>query len=92
MEQFSPVSVITIEEAKGLEFDAVLVVDNYMNINEKYVAYTRALDNLIITTLLQASFTTGNNEIENRKREIGDSYSVKPNRKGVYSWKEQRKE
>ncbi len=52
------ISVITVEEAKGLEFDAVLVVDNYMNVNERYIAYTRALDNLVITTLPNAAFDT----------------------------------
>lgn len=45
------ISVVTVEEAKGLEFGAVIVVDNNMNINESYIAYTRALDNLIITSL-----------------------------------------
>lgn len=47
----SSISVITTEEAKGLEFDAVLVIKNNMTINEEYISYTRALDNLIITAL-----------------------------------------
>lgn len=45
------ISVITVEEAKGLEFGAVVVVDNDMTGNESYISYTRALDNLIITSL-----------------------------------------
>ena len=45
------ISIITVEEAKGLEFDAVLVVENYMNINERYIAYTRSLDNLMISEM-----------------------------------------
>ncbi|MBO4580175.1 MAG: AAA family ATPase [Clostridiales bacterium] len=52
----SSISVITVEEAKGLEFEAVLVVDNYMTENEMYISYTRALENLIITTLAGSEF------------------------------------
>ena len=40
---------ITVEESKGLEFDAVIVVKNNMTDNEQYISYTRALDNLYIT-------------------------------------------
>ena len=43
------ISVLSVEEAKGLEFDAVVVIQNDMTANEKYISYTRALDNLIIT-------------------------------------------
>ncbi len=45
------ISVITVEESKGLEFDAVIAVDSQMTMNEKYISYTRALDNLIISDL-----------------------------------------
>ena len=45
----SKISVITVEESKGLEFDAVVVIDSMMTMNEKYISYTRALDNLIIS-------------------------------------------
>ena len=58
------ISVITVEEAKGLEFGAVVVVDNYMTLNEQYVSNTRALDNLIITTLVNASFSDGEAIVE----------------------------
>ncbi len=44
-------SIITVEESKGLEFDAVLVVKNDMTANEEYISYTRALDNLYITEI-----------------------------------------
>ena len=47
----SAISVITVEEAKGLEFDAVVVLENNMSVNERYLAYTRALDHLIITAI-----------------------------------------
>lgn len=45
------ISVITVEESKGLEFDVVVVIDSQMTMNEQYISYTRALDNLIITEL-----------------------------------------
>ena len=38
----------SVQEAKGLEFETVLVDDIDMNENEKYVAYTRALDSLYV--------------------------------------------
>lgn len=41
-------SIITVEQAKGLEFGAVLVITDGMSTNEKYVSFTRALDNLIV--------------------------------------------
>jgi len=39
---------MTVYESKGLEFTAVAVVDGDMTVNEKYVAYTRALKELAI--------------------------------------------
>ena len=45
----SRISVIPVETAKGLEFDAVVVIDNDMSKNEKYLSYTRALDHLMVT-------------------------------------------
>lgn len=41
-------TLMTVADCKGLEFDTVYVLDYDMTDNEKYVAYTRALDNLII--------------------------------------------
>ena len=41
-------ALMTVADCKGLEFDTVYVFDYGMNDNEKYVAYTRALDNLIV--------------------------------------------
>ena len=48
-------SVAPIEFAKGLEFDAVAVIEDGMTFNEKYVAYTRALDNLFVVRGVQAT-------------------------------------
>lgn len=42
------VSFIDIESAKGLEFDKVYAVPRDMTKNEQYIAYTRALSELIV--------------------------------------------
>lgn len=41
-------NIININDAKGLEFSSVIVLSNRMSRNEKYIAYTRALDELFI--------------------------------------------
>ena len=47
----SKIMLMTVEEAKGLEFEYVLVVKNCMTDTELYISYTRALDNLITTEI-----------------------------------------
>lgn len=42
------VKVMSVEEVKGMEFDAVVVFTANMTDNEKYVAFTRALDCLYV--------------------------------------------
>lgn len=42
------INVISIENIKGLEFEKVYVLDNKLNNNERYLAYSRALNTLII--------------------------------------------
>lgn len=41
-------NLMTIDQAKGLEFETVFVLSGAMTKNEEYIAYTRALDKLII--------------------------------------------
>ena len=41
-------TLMTVLDCKGLEFDTVYVLDYGMTENEKYVAYTRALDTLVV--------------------------------------------
>ena len=48
------ISVIPIEMAKGLEFESIIVVSNFMSNNEKYIAFTRALENLYVAESIQA--------------------------------------
>lgn len=42
------INIMTVYESKGLEFTAVAVVDGDMSVNEKYIAYTRALKELAV--------------------------------------------
>ncbi len=41
-------SVLSVETAKGLEFEAVVAIVDQMSNNEKYISYTRALDRLAV--------------------------------------------
>ena len=40
------ISIVTVETAKGLEFEKVVVITEDMTVNEKYISYTRALESL----------------------------------------------
>lgn len=42
------IAIVYVDEVKGVEFDRVFVVPNGMKKNEKYIAYTRALSDLIV--------------------------------------------
>ncbi len=44
----SDISVMYVDEIKGFEFDRVYAVSSNMNDNMKYVAYTRALNELLV--------------------------------------------
>ena len=41
-------NVLTISQAKGLEFNTVFALSGRMSKNERYIAYTRALDELYV--------------------------------------------
>ena len=41
-------NILNISDAKGLEFSTVVAISGRMTDNEKYIAYTRALDELIV--------------------------------------------
>jgi hypothetical protein len=41
-------NLITVNDAKGLEFRSVIAISGRMTENEKYIAYTRALDELVV--------------------------------------------
>ena len=44
----SKINVMSVYESKGLEFTSVIVVDEGLNDSEKYIAYTRALNELAV--------------------------------------------
>ena len=44
----SKINIMTVYESKGLEFTAVAVADGDMTVNERYIAYTRALKELAV--------------------------------------------
>ena len=44
----SKINIMTVYESKGLEFSSVVVVANGMNKSEKYIACTRALNELAV--------------------------------------------
>lgn len=46
----SLVEMLSVESAKGLEFDFVLVLEDNMEYNERYISYTRTLNGLFIVS------------------------------------------
>lgn len=46
---FSYINVLSVDNAKGIEFEYVIVITNKMTTEEKYVAFTRARNNLIVS-------------------------------------------
>lgn len=44
----SKINIMTVYESKGLEFTSVVVVAKNMSVSEKYIAYTRALNELAV--------------------------------------------
>ena len=72
------IAVVYVDEVKGVEFDRVFVVPDGMNRNEQYIAYTRALADLIIVKdeSLQMKRKLNNfGKIENKSlksKEIGE--------------------
>lgn len=46
--QAGRISLLTVEDAKGLEFDKVYVLERNMSKNERYISYTRALQDLAV--------------------------------------------
>lgn len=74
-------SVISVEMAKGLEFEAIVAIVDQMSNNEKYISYTRALDRLAVVRdnfSSELAVDVGTDEIsdefpENTDEFVGDS-------------------
>ena len=41
-------NLMTVDQSKGLEFETVFAISGRMSENEKYITYTRALDELYV--------------------------------------------
>ena len=86
------ISVLYVDEAKGIEFDKVYVVANTMARNERYIAYTRALSELIIVVdesldkqVEDASSRKQKRKLKELKRKTSHSY-------GTLKWDDQNPE
>ena len=44
----SRINIMSVYESKGLEFTSVVVIARNMSASEKYIAYTRALNELAV--------------------------------------------
>jgi len=42
------ISLLSVEDSKGLEFEDIYVIDDNMSKSEKYISFTRALESLVI--------------------------------------------
>ena len=62
-------TLMTVLDCKGLEFDTVYVLDYGMTDNEKYVAYTRALDTLVVIPDDLEALKQAEEEAERRRKE-----------------------
>lgn len=49
------VSIMNVKQVKGLEFDTAFVFDEDMDKNERYIAYTRALSELYVSSSISGS-------------------------------------
>ena len=57
-------SVISVETAKGLEFEEVVAIVSQMTNNEKYISFTRALNNLVVVRDSYTAELSDENEAE----------------------------
>ena len=64
-------NLMTVEQAKGLEFETVFAITGRMTENEKYISYTRALDELYVydqkINLIDERLKEISNEDNNKK-------------------------
>ena len=61
---------MTVEDAKGLEFNAVIVLSGRMTNNEQYISFTRALDELQVYTVeIDISKYENKTNADNEKKE-----------------------
>jgi hypothetical protein len=66
-------NIISIDDAKGLEFSSVIVLSGRMSRNERYIAFTRALDDLYVYPCL-LDITGFEKKPRKKKNEDSESY------------------
>lgn len=80
------ISIMTVKQVKGLEFDTAFVFDDGMDKNEKYIAYTRALSELYVSSKvagskIKALDIKNEDEEETREKRPSKSRSSKAEKK-----------
>jgi DNA helicase IV len=66
-------NIMNVDDAKGLEFSSVIVLTGRMSRNEKYIAFTRALDDLYVYPCL-LDITGFEKKPRKKKNEDSESY------------------
>lgn len=80
-------NLMTVDEVKGLEFGTVIGVTGRMTQNEKYITYTRALDELFVYDEVfeipknELSFIDENKEVKNSKKSLENHQTKTDNSK-----------
>lgn len=76
-------NLMTIEQVKGLEFHTVFAITGRMSKNEKYIAYTRALEELYVYgTEIELPNSSFESEVPSKtEKEVKESTSTRKKRK-----------
>ncbi len=75
-------NLMTVGQAKGLEFETVFAVSGRMSENEKYITYTKALDELYVYDIGIELIETPEEETSTeKKQEIPKEESTRKKRK-----------
>ena len=80
-------NLMTVEQSKGLEFETVFAISGRMSENEKYITYTRALDELYVydkelkDSVIPVETETTEKTIEKSTEKINKKIKEKGNRK-----------
>lgn len=80
-------NLMTVDQSKGLEFETVFAISGRMSENEKYITYTRALDELYVydkelkDSVISVETETTEKTIEKSTEKINKKIKEKGNRK-----------
>lgn len=80
------ISIMYVDEVKGIEFDKVFVVSSKLNRNEKYIAYTRALYELIIVVDEKISDDNGELKRKDNNQKEDTKNGVQKKKSAVLKW------